>query len=177
MGRRINKESVMKIVFFIAALASIAAVLLICVFLFANGIPAVKEIGLKEFLLGLEWKPNDSIPKYGIFPMIVGSIYVTVGALIVGVPIGLFTAVFMARFCPRKIYKPLKTAIDLLAGIPSVVFGFFGLVIIVPFIRDNFDGKIVGKGTHGELIKTCDVYMQIANSQLSKEEIKEVSNE
>ena len=140
MGR-INKESIMKWVFFIAALATIASVLLICIFLFANGIPAIKEIGLKEFLLGLEWKPNNNPPSYGIFPMIIGSLFVTVGALIVGVPIGLFTAVFMARFCPRKIYGPLKTATDLLAGIPSVVYGFFGLVVIVPFIRNNFEGN------------------------------------
>lgn len=141
MGRKINKESIMKVVFFIAALASIASVLLICIFLFANGIPAMKEIGLFDFLLGTEWKPNNVPPSYGIFPMIIGSIYVTVGALIIGAPIGLLTAVFMARFCPRKIYKPLKAATDLLAGIPSVVFGFFGLMVIVPFVRANFGGN------------------------------------
>ena len=124
MGR-INKESIMKVVFFVAALASIAAVLLICVFLFVNGIPAMKEIGLFDFLTGESWKPNNTPATYGILPMIIGSIFVTIGALIFGVPIGLLTAVFMARFCPKKIYKPLSGAVNLLAGIPSVVYGFF----------------------------------------------------
>ncbi len=139
MGR-INKESIMKVVFFVAALASIAAVLLICVFLFVNGIPAMKEIGLFDFLTGESWKPNNTPATYGILPMIIGSIFVTIGALIFGVPIGLLTAVFMARFCPKKIYKPLSGAVNLLAGIPSVVYGFFGLVVLVPFIRSTFGG-------------------------------------
>jgi phosphate transport system permease protein len=141
MGRIINKETIMKILFSLAALASIVAVLLICVFLFANGVPAIREIGVWEFLSGTIWKPNDANPSYGILPMIIGSIYVTAGALLVGVPIGLLTAIFMARFCPKKIYKPLKIAIDLLAGIPSVVYGFFGLMVLVPFIRSNFSGN------------------------------------
>ena len=141
MGRKINKESIMKVVFFIAALASIASVLLICIFLFANGIPAMQKIGLFDFLLGKEWQPNNIPPSYGIFPMIMGSIYVTIGALIIGAPIGLLTAVFMARFCPKKIYKLLKAATDLLAGIPSVVFGFFGLMVLVPFVRNNIGGN------------------------------------
>lgn len=121
-------------VFFTAACASVLAVALICVFLFANGIPAMKEIGFKEFLSGAMWKPKNDI--YGIFPMIIGSIYVTIGAVIFGVPIGIMTAVFMAFYCPKQIYKPLKTATELLAGIPSVVYGFFGLVVLVPIVRE-----------------------------------------
>lgn len=127
-------EKLMQGVFFIAACASVLAVALICIFLFANGLPAMKEIGFGNFLSGKEWRPQNDV--YGIFPMIIGSLYVTAGAIIVGVPIGILTAVFMAFYCPKKIYKPLKSATELLAGIPSVVYGFFGLVILVPLVRD-----------------------------------------
>ncbi len=133
------KEKVMKLLFFLTALVSIAAVILICIFLFASGIPAIKEIGVFKFLLGTSWKPANNL--YGILPMIVGSFYVTAGALIIGVPIGILTAVFMARFAPRSIYAPLKAAVNLMAGIPSVVYGFFGLVVLVPFIRESFGGR------------------------------------
>lgn len=133
------KEKVMKQLFFLMALVSIAAVILICIFLFANGIPAIREIGIFRFLFGTKWKPANNL--YGIFPMIVGSFYVTAGALLIGVPIGILTAVFMARFCPENIYGPLKAAVNLMAGIPSVVYGFFGLVVLVPFIRENFGGR------------------------------------
>ena len=133
------KEKVMKLLFFLTALVSIAAVILICIFLFASGIPAIKEIGVFKFLLGTSWKPANNL--YGILPMIVGSFYVTAGALIIGVPIGILTAVFMARFAPRSIYAPLKATVNLMAGIPSVVYGFFGLVVLVPFIREAFGGR------------------------------------
>lgn len=133
------KEKVMELLFFLTALVSIAAVILICIFLFASGIPAIKEIGVFKFLLGTSWKPANNL--YGILPMIVGSFYVTAGALIIGVPIGILTAVFMARFAPRSIYAPLKAAVNLMAGIPSVVYGFFGLVVLVPFIREAFGGR------------------------------------
>lgn len=129
----------MKFIFLIAACTAIFAVLLICVFLFANGIPAIKEIGLWNFLLGKTWQPGNNI--FGILPMILGSIYVTAGALVIGVPIGILSAVFMARFCPKRLHKILKPAIDLLAGIPSVVYGFFGLMVIVPAIRNMFGGR------------------------------------
>ena len=127
-------EKFMQGVFFIAACASVLAVALICIFLFANGIPAMKEIGFFKFVSGEMWKPNNSI--YGILPMIIGSIYVTAGAILFGVPIGILTSVFMAMYCPKKIYRPLKAATELLAGIPSVVYGFFGLVVLVPWIRE-----------------------------------------
>lgn len=128
------KEKFMQGVFFIAACTSVLAVALICVFLFANGIPAMKEIGFMEFLTGERWKPTNEI--FGILPMIMGSIYVTAGAINLGVPIGILTSVFMAKYCPKKIYPVLKGATELLAGIPSVVYGFFGLVVLVPLIRD-----------------------------------------
>ena len=129
-----RKEKVFEIIFLLVACISIVAVAMICIFLFANGIPAMGKIGLGKFLGGQVWKPGND--KYGIFPMIIGSIYVTAGAIIFGVPIGILTSVFMAMYCPKKIYRPLKAATELLAGIPSVVYGFFGMVIVVPIIRD-----------------------------------------
>lgn len=127
-------ERIMHGVFFVAACASILAVALICIFLFANGIPAIREIGFVKFITGDIWRPGNNL--YGIFPMIIGSLYVTAGAIVFGVPIGILTSVFMAMYCPKQIYRPLKTATELLAGIPSVVYGFFGLVVVVPLIRD-----------------------------------------
>ena len=128
------KEKIMRGVFFIAACTSVLAVALICVFLFVNGVPAMKEIGFVKFLTGTTWRPNNDV--YGIFPMIMGSIYVTAGAILIGVPIGIMTSVFMAKYCPKRIYPVLKGATELLAGIPSVIYGFFGLVVMVPIIRE-----------------------------------------
>lgn len=133
------KEKIMHLVFLLSAVISIAAVILICVFLFSSGVPAIAQIGLKEFLTGTEWRPGNNI--FGIFPMIVGSLYVTAGALVIGVPIGILTAIFMARFCPKGLYRIMKPAINLMAGIPSVVYGFFGLVILVPLVRDYIGGR------------------------------------
>lgn len=136
------KENVMKYIFLLAACVSIVAVALICIFLFANGVPTIFEIEPLNFLLGKEWRPLSN--TFGIFPMILGSIYVTAGAMIIGIPIGVLTAIFMSRFCPKKIYRFVKPAIELLAGIPSIVYGFFGLVVIVPIIQDLYGGN--GKG-------------------------------
>lgn len=132
-------ESIMKVIFLMSACISIAAVVMICVFLFASGVPAIQEIGFSDFLLGMNWKPGQEL--YGIFPMIIGSIYVTAGAVIVGVPIGLLCAVFMARYCPAKLYRILKPGIDLLAGIPSIVYGFFGLMVLIPLVQEYFGGS------------------------------------
>lgn len=129
----------MRIIFLISACVSIIAVVVICVFLFVNGVPAMAEIGFFDFLLGETWRPTSGL--YGIMPMILGSIYVTAGAIIVGVPLGLLTAVFMAYFCPPKLYKVLKPAVELMAGIPSVVYGFFGLVVMVPLVRTTLGGR------------------------------------
>ncbi|MDY2842914.1 MAG: phosphate ABC transporter permease subunit PstC [Treponema sp.] len=133
------KERFFQFLFLLAAGFSVFAVVMICVFLFANGIPAMHKIGVFNFLLGTKWKPGSDL--YGIFPMIVGSFYVTACAVVFGVPVGLLTAVFLSRFCPERLHKVLKPAIDLLAGIPSVVYGFFGLMVIVPFVRDVFGGN------------------------------------
>ncbi len=132
-------EKLMKAVFLLTACVSILAVGLICFFLFYNGLPTIGKIGAFNFLAGMKWKPASDI--YGILPMILGSIYVTAGAIVIGVPIGILTAIFMARFCPRSVYRFLKPAVDLLAGIPSVVYGFFGLMVIVPAIRGLFGGS------------------------------------
>ena len=133
------KEQLMHAVFLISACVSILCVAMICVFLFANGIPAIGKIGVLNFLTGEKWKPGNNL--FGILPMILGSIYVTAGAVIIGVPIGILTAVFMSKFCPKPVYKVVKPAIDLLAGIPSVVYGFFGMVVIVPVVSQLFGGS------------------------------------
>ena len=133
------KEGIAKALFVAAAGISILAVALICVFLFANGVPAIAQIGLPEFLFGTTWRPANDV--YGIFPMIIGSIYVTAGAMVVGVPAGLLCAIFLSRFASGKVAAVLKPGVELLAGIPSVVYGFFGLVVLVPFIRNNMPGN------------------------------------
>ncbi len=146
------KEVSMQIVFMICACVSIIAVLLICIFLFANGIPTVGKIGVTEFLFGRIWKPLENL--FGILPMIIGSIYVTAGAIIIGVPVGIFCAVFLAKFCPKRLYRILKPAVDLLAGIPSIVYGFFGLVVIVPVMQRLFGGS-------GKSVLTASVMLGI----------------
>lgn len=142
----------MHILFFLTACVSIFAVVLICAFLFANGIPAIGKIGVFKFLLGTKWKPGNDI--YGILPMILGSLYVTAGAIIIGVPIGLLTAVFLAKFCPKGLYKILKPATELMAGVPSVVYGFFGLVVLVPLVQNIF-------GVAGNTMLTASVLLGI----------------
>ena len=137
-------EKAMEILFFICACVSVLCVALICIFLFANGIPAIGKIGVGNFLLGDIWKPGSN--QYGIFAFIIGSIYVTAGAILIGVPIGVLTAAFMAKFCPKKLYRPLKAGVELLAGIPSVIYGFFGLMVIVPFVREQFRDSFGGNG-------------------------------
>lgn len=147
-------EKLMEIIFFISACASIVSVILICYFMFANGIPAIGKIGAFNFLLGKDWSPSNVPPSFGIFPMIVGSIYVTAGAIIIGVPIGILTAIYLAKFCPKKVYKFLKPAVNLMAGIPSIIYGFFGLVVLVPLTRDLFGGT-------GSSILTASVLLGI----------------
>lgn len=151
------KEKGMHGVFFISACTSVFAVALICVFLFINGVPAMQKIGFSEFLLGEKWKPNNEV--FGILPMIMGSIYVTAGSVIVGVPIGILTSVFMAWYCPRRIYPALKGATELLAGIPSVVYGFFGLVVLVPIVRSA--SQRFHWGGNGSSILTASILLGI----------------
>ena len=140
--KRARREKVREYVLLAAACLAILCVALICVFLFANGLPAMGEIGVFKFLSGKRWKPSADI--YGIFPMILGSIYVTAGALALGVPIALLTAIYLAFFCPKNLYRIVKPAVELLAGIPSVVYGFFGIVVLVPMVRalgEPWDGS------------------------------------
>ena len=126
------KETAMHIVFLITACVSIAAVALICVYLLGNGIPTIAEIGPSNFF-GSVWKPAKDL--YGIFPFIFGSIYATAGAIVVGVPVGVLCAVFLAYFCPRWLYRILNPAVRLMAGVPSIVYGFWGLMVIVPAVQ------------------------------------------
>ncbi|MBO5325957.1 MAG: phosphate ABC transporter permease subunit PstC [Lachnospiraceae bacterium] len=132
-------EKCVEILFMLAALVCIIAVAVICFFLFKNGIPAMAEIGFADFVFGMKWKPGNEL--FGIFPMIIGSVIVTALSIVMGVPIGIFGAIFMVFYCPEKIYKMLKPLIDLLAGIPSIVYGFFGLVVIVPLMQSWFGGS------------------------------------
>ena len=145
-------ELLMKVVFFIAACTSVLAVTLICIFLFANGIPAIAKIGLPDFLFGQKWKPSNNI--FGILPLIMGSIYVTAGSIVIGVPLALLLSVFLAFYCPKRLYPVLKTMVNLMAGVPSVVYGFFGLVMIVPLMR-----QITGKD--GSTMLTASILLGV----------------
>lgn len=145
-------EKVMRIIFMLSATVSILAVIVICYFLAGQGLPAIVEIGVSDFLTGTLWKPLEG--HFGIFPMIVGSIYVTAGAIILGVPVGLLCAIFMAKLCPRRLYSVLKPAVDLLAGIPSIVYGFFALMVIVPVVQEL-------TGTSGKGILTASIMLAI----------------
>lgn len=135
------KENLMQAMFFMSALVSVIAVIAICLFLLLRGIPAISEIGFMEFIFNQKWAPTNTPASYGILSMIVGSIYVTAGAIVIGVPIGLMCAVFLSEFCPPTIYKAVKPAVNLLAGIPSIIFGFFGMEVIVPFVREYVGGN------------------------------------
>ena len=133
------KEKLMRALFLLSACVSVLSVALICIFLFKSAFPAISQIGLTQFLFGREWAPGNG--KYGIFPMILGSIYATGGAVVTGVPLGILTAVYLARFCPDRLCRRLKPALDLLSGIPSIVYGFFGLMALVPAVRVVFGGS------------------------------------
>ena len=158
------KESVMRLLFTACACVSILAVALICLFLFANGLPAIGKIGPLQFLLGQSWKPGNDI--YGILPMILGSIYVTAGALVVGVPIGLLTAIYMSRFAIPAVNRVLQPAVELLAGIPSVVYGFFGMMLLAPavqeFVKTDFATMVLGiKSGKGQSLVTASLLLGI----------------
>jgi phosphate transport system permease protein len=139
MRAKIDGEIFARSIFTLSAVVSILSVALICVFLAANAFPALRDIGVLKFLFGTSWKPSDIPPSYGVLPMILGSLYVTAGAVIIGVPIGVLTAVFLAKCCPKTMKKIIKPGVDLLAGIPSVVYGFFGMAILLP----AFGGSII----------------------------------
>ena len=137
-----KKEGLFKFLFAAAALFSVLAVVVISLFLFALAFPTILEIGPLNFLFGKIWKPSNDI--YGIFPMIVGSVYVTGISILIGVPLGLFTALYMTYFAPKRLYRVMKPAVELLSGIPSIVYGFFGLMVLVPLFRSIFgSGKSI----------------------------------
>ncbi len=159
-----TREAVMQGVFTACACISILAVALICIFLFANGVPTIFEIGPLDFLVGTTWKPGNDI--YGILPMILGSIYVTAGAILVGVPIGLLTAIYMSRFASPAVNKVMLPAVQLLAGIPSVVYGFFGMVVMVPavqaMVKTDFFRHVLGvRGGKGMSLFTAALLLGI----------------
>ncbi|MFI3225800.1 MAG: phosphate ABC transporter permease subunit PstC [Clostridia bacterium] len=150
------KEKAFEMLFLLVACVSILCVLVICIFLFANGVPAMAEIGIFDFLLGTEWRPTASNnPSFGILPMIVGSIYITTGAIVIGVPIGILTAVYLTKYCSKKALVYLKPAINLMAGIPSILYGFFGMVVLVPFVRSVFGINL----TNGSSILTASLLL------------------
>ena len=153
------REVVMANVFLLCAITSIVALLLIFLFLFWRGMPAIAEIGPINFLTGRNWRPIDAAPQFGILPMIVGSIIITAGAILLGVPVGIFTAVFLAKICPKPLYVFLKPAINLLAGIPSVVYGYFGAIVIVPVIRSI--AHSMGFGGGGQSIAAASILLGI----------------
>ena len=145
-------EAIMKTVFMLSGAVSVLAVVMICWFLFSEGLPTIGKIGVLNFLTGTVWKPLEN--HFGILPMIVGSCYVTAGAIILGVPVGLLCAIYMAKFCPKRIYRLLKPAIELMAGIPSIIYGFFGLMVIVPVVQEL-------TGTSGKGILTASIMLGI----------------
>ncbi len=132
-------EKIMNAVFFVCGMASIAAVAFISVYMVISGIPAILEVGFTDFIFGTEWKPTASEPQFGILPFILSSIYATMGAIIVGVPIGLLAAVYLSKMADKKVSRIIRPAVELLAGIPSVVYGLVGMMVLVPAIRETFD--------------------------------------
>lgn len=131
-------ESLMTAVFTVCGLAALAFVAVITVFLLVSGIPAIGKVGVFRFLFGTVWSPTASEPKYGILPFILSSVFATFGAILIGVPIGLMCAVYISKFAPQRLGSAVRTAVDLLAGVPSVVYGLVGMIIIVPAVREFF---------------------------------------
>ncbi|MFI3171286.1 MAG: phosphate ABC transporter permease subunit PstC [Eubacteriales bacterium] len=162
MIREKGREGLFELLFLIIASISIICVLVICIFLFGEGVPAITEIGLFDFLTGTDWLPTSSDPKYGILSMILGSLYITTGAIIVGVPIGILTAVYLTKYCSDKVYKILKPAIDLMAGIPSIIYGFFGMTVMVPFISSVINA--IGDVLEPDVIVTSRVFYTTGTS-------------
>ncbi len=140
------REKVMRGVFLFSAIFSILALATITVFLFVSGVPFIAKTGFAKFILGSNWSPLADTPSYGIFPMIIASLYVTALSVIIGIGIGLLTAIALYKFCPRKLVAPIRQMINLLAGIPSVIYGLFGMTVIVPFVRDYISPSGVGYG-------------------------------
>ena len=138
MRLKINGEQVAKGLLTVVAFSALASLLLIAVFIFKEGLPFMFKVGLSDFLFSSDWNPQDG--KFGIFSMIVSSLYVTLGAMLICAPLGIAGAIFMNEFLPRSVMRIIKPTIELLAGIPSVVFGFLGVMVLAPFIREYMGG-------------------------------------
>ena len=132
-------EVTMNLLFFLCGFIAVVFVLFISIYLIISGLPAIKEIGLVEFLFGTKWASTAAEPSFGILPFILTSIYGTAGAIVLGVPVGFMTAVFLAKIAPPKLASAVRTAVDLLAGIPSVVYGLIGMMVLVPAVRELFN--------------------------------------
>lgn len=132
-------EKSMNLIFSLCGIAAVLFVLLITGFLAVKGTPAIKEIGIADFLFGTTWAPTASEPSYGILPFILSSVYGTLGAIVIGVPIGVMCAIFIAKMAPKKVADMVRTFVDLLSGIPSVVYGLVGMIVIVPLVREIFN--------------------------------------
>lgn len=135
---RFNGEKIAKVSLMLVAFSALASLLLIAVFIFKEGIPFMFKVGLRDFLLSSDWNPQAG--KFGIYPMIVASLYVTFGAMLIGAPLGVAGAIFLNEFVPKPVMRVIKPTIELLAGIPSVVFGFLGVMVLAPFIRSTMGG-------------------------------------
>ncbi|WP_295616949.1 phosphate ABC transporter permease subunit PstC [uncultured Intestinimonas sp.] len=131
-------EKIMGAIFFLCGIIAIVFVLFISVYLIISGLPAIREIGLIDFLFGTEWASTAAEPQFGILPFILTSVYGTAGAIVLGVPVGLMTAIFISKVAPRKVAGIVRPAVDLLAGIPSVVYGLIGMIVLVPAVRTVF---------------------------------------
>lgn len=140
MKKKYFWESFMKWVFIASALVSVISIVVIFYFIFEGGVPFMVRYGIGDFLFGTKWTPSNANPEYGILPMIIGSLVITFGAILIGVPTGVFTSIFMAKFCPPKLYRFVKPAVNMMAAIPSIVYGFFALRLIVPFMRNLVGG-------------------------------------
>ena len=132
-------EKVMNSIFFICGIVAIACVVLITIYMLISGLPAIFEIGPIDFLFGTEWKSTAADPSYGILPFILTSMWGTAGATLIGVPIGLLTAIFLSKIAPKKLAAPVSAAVELLAGIPSVVYGLVGMLVLVPAVAQAFE--------------------------------------
>lgn len=151
MKRKQLIEKAIHGIFLILGLVSVGCTLVITIYLVISGIPAIREIGLKEFILGVKWAPTSDIPSYGILPFILTSIYGTAGAVVLGVPIGFFTAVYLSKMAKPAVKKTVETLVSLLSGIPSVVYGLVGMMVLVPAIRKIF-GVPDGSGLLASII-------------------------
>ncbi|QII82219.1 phosphate ABC transporter permease subunit PstC [Jeotgalibaca arthritidis] len=140
MKKKYFWESFMKWVFIASAFVSVISIVVIFYFIFEGGVPFMVRYGIGDFLFGTKWTPSNANPEYGILPMIIGSLVITLGAILIGVPTGVFTSIFMAKFCPPKLYRFVKPAVNMMAAIPSIVYGFFALRLIVPFMRNLVGG-------------------------------------